>query len=36
MSDDCPEEIELHRPFIDEVTITLPEVRQSRCTGYRR
>ena len=36
MSDDCPEEIELHRPFIDKVTITLPEVRQSRCTVYRR
>ena len=36
MSDNCPEDIELHRPFIDEVTITLPEVRQARCTVYRR
>ena len=25
MSPDCPEEIELHRPFIDAVTITCPE-----------
>ena len=25
MSPNCPEEIELHRPFIDEVTITCPE-----------
>ncbi|MBE6588085.1 MAG: isoleucine--tRNA ligase [Ruminococcaceae bacterium] len=25
MSDNCPEEIELHRPFIDEVTIKCPE-----------
>ena len=24
MSDNCPENIELHRPFIDEVTITCP------------
>ncbi len=24
MSPDCPEDIELHRPFIDEVTITCP------------
>ncbi len=24
MSDNCPEHIELHRPFIDEVTITCP------------
>ena len=25
MSDDCPEEIELHRPFIDKVTIRCPK-----------
>ena len=25
MSKNCPEEIELHRPFIDEVTITCPD-----------
>lgn len=25
MSDNCPEDIELHRPFIDEVTIKCPE-----------
>ncbi len=25
MSDNCPEEIELHRPYIDEVTIKCPE-----------
>ena len=25
MSPNCPEDIELHRPFIDEVTITCPE-----------
>ena len=25
MSDNCPEEIELHRPFIDEVTVTCPQ-----------
>jgi len=25
MSDNCPEKIELHRPFIDEVTIKCPE-----------
>ncbi|CRZ35603.1 isoleucyl-tRNA synthetase [Herbinix hemicellulosilytica] len=25
MSDDCPDDIELHRPFIDEVTIKCPE-----------
>ncbi len=25
MSDNCPDEIELHRPFIDEVTIKCPE-----------
>ena len=25
MSDNCPEEIELHRPYIDEVTITCPK-----------
>ena len=25
MSDDCPEEIELHRPYIDEVTIRCPK-----------
>ena len=25
MSDNCPAEIELHRPFIDEVTITCPQ-----------
>ncbi|MBE6888005.1 MAG: isoleucine--tRNA ligase [Ruminococcaceae bacterium] len=25
MSPNCPDEIELHRPFIDEVTITCPE-----------
>ncbi len=25
MSDNCPDEIELHRPFIDEVTIRCPE-----------
>jgi isoleucyl-tRNA synthetase len=25
MSDNCPENIELHRPFIDEVTITCPK-----------
>lgn len=25
MSDNCPEDIELHRPFIDEVTITCPQ-----------
>ena len=25
MSDNCPDEIELHRPFIDEVTITCPK-----------
>ena len=25
MSPNCPEEIELHRPYIDEVTITCPE-----------
>ncbi len=25
MSDDCPEDIELHRPFIDNVTIKCPE-----------
>ena len=31
----CPEEIELHRPFIDKVTITLSEVRKedAPCTG---
>ena len=28
MSDNCPENIELHRPFIDEVTIKCPE-----CSG---
>jgi isoleucyl-tRNA synthetase len=25
MSDNCPDEIELHRPYIDEVTITCPQ-----------
>ena len=25
MSDNCPDDIELHRPFIDEVTITCPK-----------
>ncbi|MDD2978624.1 MAG: isoleucine--tRNA ligase [Hespellia sp.] len=25
MSDNCPDEIELHRPYIDDVTITCPE-----------
>ena len=25
MSDDCPENIELHRPFIDAVTIRCPK-----------
>ena len=25
MSDNCPEDIELHRPYIDEVTITCPK-----------
>ena len=25
LSDDCPEEIELHRPFIDKVTIRCPK-----------
>jgi isoleucyl-tRNA synthetase len=25
MSDNCPDDVELHRPFIDEVTITCPE-----------
>ena len=25
MSDNCPEDIELHRPFVDAVTITCPE-----------
>ncbi|HPU63705.1 MAG TPA: isoleucine--tRNA ligase, partial [Mobilitalea sp.] len=25
MSDDCPDDIELHRPFIDEVTIKCPQ-----------
>ena len=29
MSDDCPDDIELHRPYIDNVTITLPQVRQA-------
>mgnify|MGYP002070352936 FL=1 len=28
MSDNCPEEIELHRPFIDEVTITCPKCKR--------
>lgn len=28
MSDNCPEEIELHRPFIDEVTITCPKCKK--------
>lgn len=31
MSNNCPEEIELHRPFIDAVTITCPE-----CGGEMR
>ncbi len=25
MSDNCPEDIELHRPYIDAVTITCPQ-----------
>ncbi len=25
MSDNCPDDIELHRPYIDDVTITCPE-----------
>ena len=25
MSPNCPDDIELHRPFIDNVTITCPE-----------
>ena len=25
MSDNCPDNMELHRPFIDEVTITCPK-----------
>ena len=25
MSSNCPDDIELHRPFIDEVTITCPK-----------
>ena len=29
MSDNCPEEIELHRPFIDEVTITCPKCKKA-------
>ena len=29
MSDNCPENIELHRPFIDEVTIKCPECGKS-------
>lgn len=28
MSDNCPEEIELHRPFIDEVTIACPKCKR--------
>ena len=33
LSDDCPEEIELHRPFIDKVTIQLSEVRKADAPG---
>lgn len=28
MSENCPDEIELHRPFIDDVTITCPKCRK--------
>lgn len=28
MSDNCPEDIELHRPFIDDVTITCPRCKK--------
>ena len=33
--DGTKNEVELHRPFIDDVTITCPDA-ESRCTGFRR
>ena len=36
MSDNCPDDIELHRPYIDDVTIKVSEVWENRCTVYRK
>ena len=35
LSDNCPEDIELHRPYIDAVTHPVPGVRQADEAGSR-
>ena len=36
MSDNCPEDIELHRPYIDACDHQVPALRQADDNGYRR